>query len=265
MKSLRVVTAGLALTTVLAGCGTFGAEGTSTSSSSSQSSSSTSESSPSESSSSESSATESSTSSESSSSSSSPTSSSTSSSSASSSDAGTAALPAGTKLVTAPDAGMSFAVPSGWQKVEASLLDNPRSKKNIEPLAKKSGLTPEQMVKQFETQADIVVIDLSGTSNFADNANVTKVATPVKPTKGQLDSSFDQIGGKPVSFKEIETPLGQAVQYEYSLPVAETTVRGVALYVPDGKGSYRNITVSSGTAERAQKLAKDIVSSLRKS
>lgn len=261
MKSLRVVTAGLALTTVLAGCGTFGAEGTSTSSSSSQSSSSTSESSPSESSSSESSATESSTSSESSSSSSSPTS----SSNASSSDAGNAALPAGTKLVTAPDAGMSFAVPSGWQKVEASLLDNPRSKKNIEPLAKKSGLTPEQMVKQFETQADIVVIDLSGTSNFADNANVTKVAIPVKPTKGQLDSSFDQIGGKPVSFKEIETPLGQAVQYEYSLPVAETTVRGVALYVPDGKGSYRNITVSSGTAERAQKLAKDIVSSLRES
>ena len=261
MKSLRVVTAGLALTTVLAGCGTFGAEGTSTSSSSSQSSSSTSEGSPSESSSSESSATESSTSSESSSSSSSPTS----SSSASSSDAGNAALPAGTKLVTAPDAGMSFAVPSGWQKVEASLLDNPRSKKNIEPLAKKSGLTPEQMVKQFETQADIVVIDLSGTSNFADNANVTKVAIPVKPTKGQLDSSFDQIGGKPVSFKEIETPLGQGVQYEYSLPVAETTVRGVALYVPDGKGSYRNITVSSGTAERAQKLAKDIVSSLRKS
>lgn len=261
MKSLRVVTAGLALTTVLAGCGTFGAEGTSTSSSSSQSSSSTSDSSPSESSSSESSATESSTSSESSSSSSSPTS----SSSASSSDAGNAALPAGTKLVTAPDAGMSFAVPSGWQKVEASLLDNPRSKKNIEPLAKKSGLTPEQMVKQFETQADIVVIDLSGTSNFADNANVTKVAIPVKPTKGQLDSSFDQIGGKPVSFKGIETPLGQAVQYEYSLPVAETTVRGVALYVPDGKGSYRNITVSSGTAERAQKLAKDIVSSLRKS
>lgn len=261
MKSLRVVTAGLALTTVLAGCGTFGAEGTSTSSSSSQSSSSTSEGSPSESSSSESSATESSTSSESSSSSSSPTS----SSSASSSDAGNAALPAGTKLVTAPDAGMSFAVPSGWQKVEASLLDNPRSKKNIEPLAKKSGLTPEQMVKQFETQADIVVIDLSGTSNFADNANVTKAAIPVKPTKGQLDSSFDQIGGKPVSFKEIETPLGQAVQYEYSLPVAETTVRGVALYVPDGKGSYRNITVSSGTAERAQKLAKDIVSSLRKS
>lgn len=261
MKSLRVVTAGLALTTVLAGCGTFGAEGTSTSSSSSQSSSSTSEGSPSESSSSESSATESSTSSESSSSSSSPTS----SSSASSSDAGNAALPAGTKLVTAPDAGMSFAVPSGWQKVEASLLDNPRSKKNIEPLAKKSGLTPEQMVKQFETQADIVVIDLSGTSNFADNANVTKAAIPVKPTKGQLDSSFDQIGGKPVSCKEIETPLGQAVQYEYSLPVAETTVRGVALYVPDGKGSYRNITVSSGTAERAQKLAKDIVSSLRKS
>lgn len=261
MKSLRVVTAGLALTTVLAGCGTFGAEGTSTSSSSSQSSSSTSDSSPSESSSSESSATESSTSSESSSSSSS----STSSSSASSSDAGNAALPAGTKLVTAPDAGMSFAVPSGWQKVEASLLDNPRSKKNIEPLAKKSGLTPEQMVKQFETQADIVVIDLSGTSNFADNANVTKGAIPVKPTKGQLDSSFDQIGGKPVSFNEIETPLGQAVQYEYSLPVAETTVRGVALYVPDGKGSYRNITVSSGTAERAQKLAKDIVSSLRKS
>ncbi|QEH94305.1 hypothetical protein FV141_12835 [Dermacoccus abyssi] len=251
MKSLRVVTAGLALTTVLAGCGTFGAEGTSTSSSSSQSSSSTSDSSPSESS----------TSSESSSSSSSPTS----SSSASSSDAGNAALPAGTKLVTAPDAGMSFAVPSGWQKVEASLLDNPRSKKNIEPLAKKSGLTPEQMVKQFETQADIVVIDLSGTSNFADNANVTKAAIPVKPTKGQLDSSFDQIGGKPVSFKEIETPLGQGVQYEYSLPVAETTVRGVALYVPDGKGSYRNITVSSGTAERAQKLAKDIVSSLRKS
>ena len=264
MKSLRVGTAGLALTTVLAGCGTFGAEGTSTSSSSSQSSSSTSESSPSESSSSESSATESSTSSESSSSSSSPTSSSTSSSSASSS-AGNAALPAGTKLVTAPDAGMSFAVPSGWQKVEASLLDNPRSKKNIEPLAKKSGLTPEQMVKQFETQADIVVIDLSGASNFADNANVTKGAIPVKPTKGQLDSSFDQIGGKPVSFREIETPLGQAVQYEYSLPVAETTVRGVALYVPDGKGSYRNITVSSGTAERAQKLAKDIVSSLRKS
>lgn len=261
MKSLWVVTAGLALTTVLAGCGTFGAEGTSTSSSSSQSSSSTSESSPSESSSSESSATESSTSSESSSSSSSPTS----SSSASSSDAGNAALPAGTKLVTAPDAGMSFAVPSGWQKVEASLLDNPRSKKNIEPLAKKSGLTPEQMVKQFETQADIVVIDLSGTSNFADNANVTKVAIPVKPTKGQLDSSFDQIGGKPVSFREIETPLGQGVQYEYSLPVAETTVRGVALYVPDGKGSYRNITVSSGTAERAQKLAKDIVSSLRES
>lgn len=261
MKSLRVVTAGLALTTVLAGCGTFGAEGTSTSSSSSQSSSSTSEGSPSESSSSESSATESSTSSESSSSSSSPTS----SSNASSSDAGNAALPAGTKLVTAPDAGMSFAVPSGWQKVEASLLDNPRSKKNIEPLAKKSGLTPEQMVKQFETQADIVVIDLSGTSNFADNANVTKGAIPVKPTKGQLDSSFDQIGGKPVSFKEIETPLGQAVQYEYSLPVAETTVRGVALYVPDGKGSYRNITVSSGTAERAQKLAKDIVSSLRES
>ncbi|MBZ4498952.1 MULTISPECIES: hypothetical protein [unclassified Dermacoccus] len=261
MKSLRVVTAGLALTTVLAGCGTFGAEGTSTSSSSSQSSSSTSESSPSESSSSESSATESYTSSESSSSSSSPTS----SSSASSSDAGNAALPAGTKLVTAPDAGMSFGVPSGWQKVEASLLDNPRSKNNIEPLAKKSGLTPEQMVKQFETQADIVVIDLSGTSNFADNANVTKVAIPVKPTKGQLDSSFDQIGGKPVSFREIETPLGQGVQYEYSLPVAETTVRGVALYVPDGKGSYRNITVSSGTAERAQKLAKDIVSSLRES
>ena len=156
-------------------------------------------------------------------------------------------------------------MPSGWQKVEASLLNNPESKKNIEPLAKKSGLTPEQMVKQFETQADIVVIDLSGKSNFADNANVTKAAIPMKPTKSQLDSSFDQIGGKPVSFKEIQTPLGEGVQYEYTLPVASTTVRGVALYVPDGKGAYRNITVSSGTSEQAQKLAKDIVSSLRKS
>lgn len=126
-------------------------------------------------------------------------------------------------------------------------------------------MTVEQLVQQFTTSADLVVVDLSGKSSFADNVNVTKAEIPVKPTKAQADSEFRKIGATPTGFDTIKTPLGEGVQERYSLPAGSQIAHGVAMFVPNGAGSYRTVTVSAGDAASAEKYAKDIAASLRAS
>lgn len=145
------------------------------------------------------------------------------------------------------------------------MLDDPKAKKQIEPMAAKMGVTADQLVEQFTDGADVVVVDLSSKSGFSDNVNVAKAEFPVVPTKAQADAEFTKIGATPVGFDTITTPLGQGVQERYTLPVGGRTAYGVGMFVPSGSGSFRNITVSAGDQASAEKVASDIAASLRAS
>lgn len=266
MKPLNVAAVTVVLAASLAACGTSTGSSAKTTSSSAVSSAGSSESGPDASSSSDSATSPATTQAGASSGSSSGAATSGATSPSSTSAGGTGAgLPTGTKLVTAPTAGVRFAVPSGWSKVDATLLDNPASKKQLEPMATKLGMTADQLVTQFSARADVVVVDLSGKSSFADNVNVAKAELPVLPTKEQADTEFKKIGATPVGFDTIRTPLGAGAQERYTLPVGGQTAYGVGMFVPSGSGSYRNITVSAGDRASAEKIARDIATSMRKS
>lgn len=210
----------------------------------------------------------------------SPVSESSSPSSASSSVAASSvALPADTQLAKAAANKLSFSVPKSWTVVDGELGKQDAVKKQLEPVAKKSGMSPEKYVAQMTSAADVLAIDATGAQRFNDNINVLKVTRPSLAGKAQLEKELNQLnaasganGSNSSSdmkvttgeYSRITTPAGAGEQMEYTLTTKGVTVHGVSMVIPNGSGSYSMLTVSASAADKAAEYAKTVAETAQK-
>ena len=133
------------------------------------------------------------------------------------------ATPAGYQEVTAPTAGVSFAVPEGWQ---ATPLD---ATSDVYYKAPDDGFTP-----------------------YLGNANVSKTTIPAtKPlTEAELSPALTSIpGGTPTGYSTEQTANGEAAVLNYTANIGGQTVNGSLIAAPTKeKGKYAIISVNAGSS-----------------
>ena len=133
------------------------------------------------------------------------------------------ATPAGYQEITAPTAGVSFAVPEGWQ---ATPLD---ATSDVYYKAPDDGFTP-----------------------YLGNANVSKTTIPAtKPlTEAELSPALTSIpGATSTGYSTEQTANGEAAVLNYTANIGGQTVNGALIATPTKeKGKYAIISVNAGSS-----------------
>ena len=133
------------------------------------------------------------------------------------------ATPAGYQEVTAPTAGVSFAVPEGWQ---ATPLD---ATSDVYYKAPDDGFTP-----------------------YLGNANVSKTTIPAtKPlTEAELSPALTSIpGATSTGYSTEQTANGEAAVLNYTANIGGQTINGALIATPTKeKGKYAIISVNAGSS-----------------
>lgn len=194
------------------------------------------------------------------------TSSPTSSSSDGSSSAG--ALPEGFKRADVSAHKISFGVPKLWVLVDPSTMDDQELQKALAPMAKSSGTTPQALAQQVKTQLTAIYFSPVAEDGFSENLNVNKKnfrKSAGLPTEAQLLAGISPIGGKTESYTKRDSPVGEGVVYNYSLPTQGKTAYGAMIVLPNGTSGYSLITVSAGKADRTKTLTDAIYQSVQNS
>ena len=133
------------------------------------------------------------------------------------------ATPAGYQEITAPTAGVSFAVPEGWQ---ATPLD---ATSDVYYKAPDDGFTP-----------------------YLGNANVSKTTIPAtKPlTEAELSPALTSIpGATSTGYSTEQTANGEAAVLNYTANIGGQTINGALIATPTKeKGKYAIIAVNAGSS-----------------
>ena len=166
--------------------------------------------------------------------------------------------PAGYVSVSAPTAGITFAVPADWQVIKASEIQTDDAK--LEEIANEAGMSADALKTAMST-ADIYILDQSGTQEFSNNINVLSQTYPANTTvtEDALAAGVKSIGATPGQFSTESTANGDARVLTYTWDLGGQTLQGAAMYVPNTEGKYASVTVTTLDAALTGQIADTII------
>ena len=165
--------------------------------------------------------------------------------------------PAGYVSVSAPTAGITFAVPADWQVIKASEIQTDDAK--LEEVANEAGVSADTLKTAMST-ADIYILDQSGTQDFSNNINVlSRTYSSATVTEDAMTTGIKSIGATPGQFSTESTANGDAHVLTYTWEVSGQTLQGAAMYVPNAKGEYASVTVTTLDAALTGQIADTII------
>ena len=166
--------------------------------------------------------------------------------------------PAGYVSVSAPTAGITFAVPADWQVIKASEIQTDDAK--LEEVANEAGVSAD-MLKTAMSTADIYILDQSGAQGSSNNINVLSQTYPASTavTEDALATAVKSIGATPGQFSTESTANGDAHVLTYTWEVSGQTLQGAAMYVPNTEGKYASVTVTTLDAALTGQIADTII------
>ena len=165
--------------------------------------------------------------------------------------------PAGYVSVSAPTAGITFAVPADWQVISASEIQTDDAK--LEEVANEAGVSADTLKTAMST-ADIYILDQSGTQDFSNNINVlSRTYSSATVTEDAMTTGIKSIGATPGQFSTESTANGDARVLTYTWDLGGQTLQGAAMYVPNTEGKYASVTVTTLDAALTGQIADTII------
>ena len=165
--------------------------------------------------------------------------------------------PAGYVSVSAPTAGITFAVPADWQVIKASEIQTDDAK--LEEVANEAGVSADTLKTAMST-ADIYILDQSGTQDFSNNINVlSRTYSSATVTEDAMTTGIKSIGATPGQFSTESTANGDARVLTYTWDLGGQTLQGAAMYVPNTEGKYASVTVTTLDAALTGQIADTII------
>ena len=165
--------------------------------------------------------------------------------------------PAGYVSVSAPTAGITFAVPADWQVIKASEIQTDDAK--LEEVANEAGVSADTLKTAMST-ADIYILDQSGTQDFSNNINVlSRTYSSATVTEDAMTTGIKSIGATPGQFSTESTANGDARVLTYTWDLGGQTLQGAAMYVPNTEGKYASVTVTTLDATLTGQIADTII------
>ena len=165
--------------------------------------------------------------------------------------------PDGYVSVSAPTAGITFAVPADWQVIKASEIQTDEAK--LEEVANEAGVSADTLKTAMST-ADIYILDQSGTQDFSNNINVlSRTYSSATVTEDAMTTGIKSIGATPGQFSTESTANGDAHVLTYTWDLGGQTLQGAAMYVPNTEGKYASVTITTLDAALTGQIADTII------
>ena len=167
--------------------------------------------------------------------------------------------PAGYVSVSAPTAGITFAVPADWQVIKASEIQTDEAK--LEEVANEAGVSADTLKTAMST-ADIYILDQAGAQQgVPNNINVLSQTYPANTTvtEDALAAGVKSIGATPGRFSTESTANGDAYVLTYTWDLGGHTLQGAAMYVPNTEGKYASVTITTLDAALTGQIADTII------
>ena len=160
--------------------------------------------------------------------------------------------------VTAEASGLSFSAPADWKVIKASELQADDSK--LEEIASETGMSADTLKTAMST-ADIYILEQSGAQGFSNNINVLSQTYPANTTvtEDALAAGVKSIGATPGQFSTESTANGDAHVLTYTWEVSGQTLQGAAMYVPNAKGEYVSITITTLDSALTDQIVEKII------
>jgi hypothetical protein len=168
----------------------------------------------------------------------------------------------GSDAETVASGGVTFEVPSGFSTVDADdIADDEDFEERYGDIVADLGVTTDQFRAQLST-VDVFLFDDGGPENgFLDNVNAIAQDGGTAPDDDEIQSAYGQMGAELGEIRHPDSPVGEVVDVDYTLPVQDTDVAGRAILVTTDDGVV-TITVSTGEREAADALGDGILDSL---
>ncbi|ERH16109.1 hypothetical protein HMPREF1549_02636 [Actinomyces johnsonii F0510] len=156
--------------------------------------------------------------------------------------------------MTAPTVGITFAVPEGWQDLNALTEDQ----KTL--IARVQGVDPSTFSQKL-SGTDAFYGLFSQDSHSFSSAAVAKEAetSSTPPSQASLDEFITQRGGTPTGYSTRQSTYGQAAVDTSTAPVQGVQMPGAVVAVPTSAGTYARIAVTAGSAEEVDTIVSTIV------
>ena len=162
--------------------------------------------------------------------------------------------------VMARRAGVSFAVPAGWQAVDPSRATKAGADAVPEyfaSLAKQSGQSVEEFAATLAKTLELMVIGRPA-NGFAPNISVIPSALLYLPEDASLRSEMESVGATVSRIDHRTTTIGPAVVVRSTLPVGKIDVASRSVLI-EHEGHVAIITVSAIEPAEADRIVESIL------
>lgn len=167
-------------------------------------------------------------------------------------------IPDGYTATEIPELGMTIAVPSTWQIVDSSVLED---SEELEAAAEMLGQSTDAVAAALAS-TPLIAADPAPTTAFAENLNVINTHGKVKPTAAQMAADLEAGGATVNTYTEVKTASGDGATQSYTLDMGGTTIEGTAMLVPAPDGTFASITVLTESTQRTDEIVQAILASL---
>ena len=174
-----------------------------------------------------------------------------------SSSSSTGTTPSGWQRVTAPRAGLSFAVPGDWIPLSGSKVNT--SSPAFKKVSAAIHLTPAQLRSLFR-QIEVIAFGPTVTHGFEENVDASLTGATDLPTEAALRAEFPRLHLGLTGVRDISTPIGTARVVTYSMPATHSY--GAEIYVLDNQG-VAALAFSASSPTEADTIMTEIVPTLQ--
>ena len=177
-------------------------------------------------------------------------------SSASASNGASAApsIPAGHQAMTAPTVGITFAVPEGWQDLNALTEDQ----KTL--IARVQGVDPSTFSQKLASTDAFYGLFSPGSRSFNSTAVAKETETSsTPPSQASLDEFVTQRGGTPTGYSTRPSTYGEAAVDTSTAQIQGVQTPGAVVAIPTSSGTYARVAVTAGSAEEVETIVSTII------
>ena len=177
-------------------------------------------------------------------------------SSASASNGASAApsIPAGHQAMTAPTVGITFAVPEGWQDLNALTEDQ----KTL--IARVQGVDPSTFSEKLASTDAFYGLFSPGSRSFNSTAVAKETETSsTPPSQASLDEFVTQRGGTPTGYSTRPSTYGEAAVDTSTAQIQGVQTPGAVVAIPTSSGTYARVAVTAGSAEEVETIVSTII------
>ncbi len=160
------------------------------------------------------------------------------------------------------EAAVSFELPAGWDEFDAETMQDALADNDaMAEFSDRAGMTGDQLQQLIASNISLFIVAPQGDDGLLGNVNVLVFEDEALPTSGALQLQYRTVGAAEIESDDVSTAVGDGYATTYRLELQGRSMYGESLAL-DVDGSAFVMTITTGTADATDELARQVLASL---